>query len=191
MFTNVPCTVNSHIHINNRVLEFRRKASSLCDTPVSSGTVGRPPHSFLDWRSIAHLCTFSMAATSASAARLKNADTAGMSGVLLRGSSTVLCEQLSPQYVPGTLGRLLCSCSFGLSSETKEIHHRRLLQRRILGKHCARQCGGLFVLPMSVCYLQVARIRQSLFPNGNCRLYPKPHWGEGMLYSQRTGSGLG
>lgn len=53
MFTNVPCTVNSHIHINNRVLEFRRKASSLCDTPVSSGTVGRSPQaSWTDVRSL-------------------------------------------------------------------------------------------------------------------------------------------
>lgn len=67
-----------------------------------------------------NLCTFSMAATSASAARLKNADTAGISGVLLRVSPASLpCAHSSLQPVPGTLGRLLCSCSFGLSSVMK------------------------------------------------------------------------
>lgn len=67
-----------------------------------------------------HLCTFSMAATSASAARLKNADTAGISGVLLRVcAASVLCEQSSAQPDSVTLGRFLCSCSFGLSSAMK------------------------------------------------------------------------
>lgn len=75
-----------------------------------------------------NLCTFSMAATSASAARLKNADTAGISGVLLRVSAVSgLCEHSSLQPVSLTLGRLLCSCSFGLSSVKKgEIHHNRI-----------------------------------------------------------------
>lgn len=67
-----------------------------------------------------NLCTFSMAATSASAARLKNADTAGISGVLLRVSVASLpCAHSSLQPVPGTFGRRLCSCSFGLSSVMK------------------------------------------------------------------------
>lgn len=67
-----------------------------------------------------HLCTFSMAATSASAARLKNADTAGISGVLLRVSAASgFWEPSSWQPVSVTFGRLLCSCSFGLSSVTK------------------------------------------------------------------------
>lgn len=68
----------------------------------------------------AHLCTFSMAATSASAARLKNADTAGISGVLLRVSAASgLWQPSSWQPVSVTFGRLLCSCSFGLSSVAK------------------------------------------------------------------------
>lgn len=86
-------------------------------------------------RSTTDLCTFSMAATSASAARLKNADTAGISGVLLRVSAaSVLCAHSSLQPVAVTLGRLLCSCSFGLSSVTKgnSITRRSLcsLQRK-------------------------------------------------------------
>lgn len=67
-----------------------------------------------------HLCTFSMAATSASAARLKKAETAGISGVLLRVSAASgLWEHSSWQPTSATLGRLLCICSFGLSSIRK------------------------------------------------------------------------
>lgn len=101
---------------------------------------GRSPGPWRNKAPTANLCTFSMAATSASAARLKNADTAGISGVLLRVSmASLLCAHASWQPVSVTLGRLLCS-SFGLSSAMQEKSIRRgplcFLQRKLRARQC-------------------------------------------------------
>lgn len=70
-----------------------------------------------------YLCTFSIAATSAKAARLKNADTDGMSDGKLWFSATSLFSKDSLLHsipVFNVLWRVFCSCPFGFSSKRKQ-----------------------------------------------------------------------
>jgi len=165
--------IHTSARINNHALEFSRKPGTLHAMPISSGTVSWSPHCFLHTYLITHSpvhilhgCNLSQCSETKECRHSRHFwSTAPW--LLNRSVWAIITAECLGDFGETPLQLLLWFVIWG----RREIHHRRTVQRRILGKHCDRQCRELFFLSMSVCHLQVARIIQSLSLQGNKHYY--------------------